>query len=143
MNIACIILRIDGTIDNSLKVLKILKALKTENGPDAGIKETTTIIKSKTFHPSLKKLNLYTNSFPINSNVNMVKAILSIRDKINPYFDVILALVSSPRVKALIIITTVINDIKIRPYRIFLRFFIDKIFQFRTFSSFNNVNKLH
>ena len=59
MNIACIILRIDGTIDKSLKVLKILKALKTENGPDAGIKETTTIIKSKTFHPSLKKLNLY------------------------------------------------------------------------------------
>jgi predicted transcriptional regulator len=60
MNIACIILRIEGTIDKSLKVLKILKALKTENGPDAGIKETTTIIKSKTFHPSLKKLNLYT-----------------------------------------------------------------------------------
>jgi hypothetical protein len=54
----------------------------------------------------------------------MVKAILSTRDKINPYFDVILALVSSPRVKALIIITAVINDIKIRLSRMFLRFII-------------------
>ena len=129
MNIACIILRIDGTIDKSLKVLKILKALKTENGPDAGIKETTTIIKSKTFHPSLKKLNLYTESFPINSNVKIIKATLSIRDKINPYFNVIFALVSSPSVKAFIIITVVINDIKIRLSRMFLRLLIDKIFQ--------------
>lgn len=128
MNIACIILRIDGTIDKSLKVLKILKALKTENGPDAGIKETTTIIKSKTFHPSLKKLNLYTESFPINSNVKIVKATLSIRDKINPYFNVIFALVSSPSVKAFIIITVVINDIKIRLSRMFFRLLIDKIF---------------
>ena len=128
MNIACIILRIDGTIDNSLKVLKILKALKTENGPDAGIKETTTIIKSKTFHPSLKKLNLYTESFPINSNVKIVKATLSTRDKINPYFNVIFALVSSPSVKAFIIITVVINDIKIRLSRMFFRLLIDKIF---------------
>ena len=128
MNIACIILRIDGTIDKSLKVLKILKALKTENGPDAGIKETTTIIKSKTFHPSLKKLNLYTESFPINSNVKIIKATLSIRDKINPYFNVIFALVSSPSVKAFIIITVVINDIKIRLSRMFFRLLIDKIF---------------
>ena len=128
MNIACIILRIDGTIDKSLKVLKILKALKTENGPDAGIKETTTIIKSKTFHPSLKKLNLYTESFPINSNVKIVKATLSIRYKINPYFNVIFALVSSPSVKAFIIITVVINDIKIRLSRMFFRLLIDKIF---------------
>ena len=128
MNIACIILRIDGTIDKSLKVLKILKALKTENGPDAGIKETATIIKSKTFHPSLKKLNLYTESFPINSNVKIIKATLSIRDKINPYFNVILALVSSPSVKAFIIITVVINDKKIRLSRMFFRLLIDKIF---------------
>ena len=128
MNIACIILRIEGTIDKSLKVLKILKALKTENGPDAGIKETTTIIKSKTFHPSLKKLNLYTESFPINSNVKIVKATLSIRDKINPYFNVIFALVSSPSEKAFIIITVVINDIKIRLSRMFFRLLIDKIF---------------
>ena len=53
INIACIILFIEGTIESNRKVLKILKALKTENGPEAGIKDTTTIIKSKRFHPSL------------------------------------------------------------------------------------------
>ena len=58
MNIACIILFIDGTIDNNLNVLKIRKALKTQIGPDAGIKETTTIIKSKIFQQSLKNLSL-------------------------------------------------------------------------------------
>jgi hypothetical protein len=58
IKIACIILLIDGTIDNSLNVLKILNARKTEKGPDAGISETATIIKSKLFQPFLKKLNL-------------------------------------------------------------------------------------
>ena len=58
INIACMILFIDGTIDNNLRVLKIRKALKTEKGPDAGIRETATIKKSKIFHPSLKNLSL-------------------------------------------------------------------------------------
>ena len=58
INIACIILFIDGTIDNNLSVLKIRKALKTEKGPDAGIREIATIKKSKTFQPSLKNLSL-------------------------------------------------------------------------------------
>ena len=58
INIACIILFIDGTIDNNLNVLKIRKALKTEKGPEAGISETTTMIKSKIFQPSLKNLSL-------------------------------------------------------------------------------------
>ena len=57
MNIACIILFIEGTIESNLKVLKILKALNTEKGPEAGINYTMTIIKSKIFHPSLKNFN--------------------------------------------------------------------------------------
>ena len=72
IKIACIILFIEGTIESNRKVLKILKALKTENGPEAGIKDTTTIIKSKRFHPSLKNL---TKDFSatIRINISMVK----------------------------------------------------------------------
>ena len=62
INIACIILFIEGTIESNRRVLKILKALKTEKGPEAGIKDTTTIIKSKTFQPSLKNFNLMQES---------------------------------------------------------------------------------
>ena len=43
INIACIILFIEGTIESNRKVLKILKALKTENGPEAGIKDLSLI----------------------------------------------------------------------------------------------------
>ena len=58
INIACMILFIEGTIDNNLRVLKIRNALKTEKGPDVGIRETATIKKSKIFQPSLKNLSL-------------------------------------------------------------------------------------
>jgi hypothetical protein len=112
INIACIILFIEGTIESNRNVLKILKALKTEKGPEAGIKDTTTIIKSKRFHPSLKNFNLYTEIFKISSIVKMLNAILSIIDKNPPYSNLISALVSSPRVMALIIITKVIKVIK-------------------------------
>ena len=44
INIACIILFIEGTIESNRRVLKILKALKTEKGPEAGIKDTTTTV---------------------------------------------------------------------------------------------------
>ena len=107
INIACIILFIEGTIESNRRVLKILKALKTEKGPEAGIKDTTTIIKSKTFQPSLKNFNLYTKIFIISSIVKIVNAILSTIDKNTPYSNLISALVSSPRVIALIIITRV------------------------------------
>ena len=105
INIACIILFIEGTIESNRRVLKILKALKTEKGPEAGIKDTTTIIKSKTFQPSLKNFNLYTKIFTISSIVKIVNAILSMTDKNTSYSNLISALVSSPRVIALIIIT--------------------------------------
>ena len=49
-----------------------------DNGPEEGIRAIVTIIKSKTFHPLLKKLNLYTNNFIINSTTKIDKAILSI-----------------------------------------------------------------
>ena len=53
INIACIILFIEGTIESNRRVLKILKALKTEKGPEAGIKDTTTIITVSYTHLTL------------------------------------------------------------------------------------------
>ena len=121
INIACIILFIEGTIESNRRVLKILKALKTEKGPEAGIKDTITIIKSKTFQPSLKNFNLYTKIFTISSIVKIVNAILSMIDKNTPNSNLISALVSSPRVIALIIITRVIKVIKILFSTIFFK----------------------
>ena len=75
INIACIILFIEGTIESNRKVLKILKALKTENGPEAGIKDTTTIIKSKrlegasTITQQVAKNFLLTNEVSLNRKI--------------------------------------------------------------------------
>ena len=124
INIACIILFIDGTIDNSLRVLKIRKALRTEKGPDAGIRETATIRKSKIFQPSLKNLSLYTAILVTNSIVKIVNATLSIKDKKIPNCALIIGLVSSPSVIALIIITIVI---KVTKYLFSIIFFIECI----------------
>ena len=82
MNIACIILFIEGTIESNRRVLKILKALKTEKGPEAGIKDTRTIIKSKTFQPSLKNFNLYTKIFTISSIVTIVFLLMALKGTI-------------------------------------------------------------
>ena len=67
----------EGIIDNNRRARKILNALNIDNGPEEGIRAIVTIIKSKTFHPLLKKLNLYTNNFIINSTTKIDKAILS------------------------------------------------------------------
>ena len=48
----------DGTTDNSRNALKILNALKIDNEPEDGINAILTIMKSKMFHPFLKKLIL-------------------------------------------------------------------------------------
>ena len=62
---------------------------------------------------SLNNFNLYTKIFTISSIVKIVNAILSMIDKNTPNSNLISALVSSPRVIALIIITRVIKVIKI------------------------------
>ena len=50
INIACIILFIEGTIESNRKVLKILKALKTENGPEADTKSSRCALLRDTPH---------------------------------------------------------------------------------------------